>query len=128
MMKIMKFILKYLNQFNLFFTNEKECDKKGNHWEKIGFQSKTPKSDLRSVGMLAPLQILYFLCAYPSFSLNVYRLFLDKNCEWLFAVTLINITQICYHLLRDDLLDNFFYKKMMWFLFLMNYMLVLFIS
>ena len=61
--------------------------------------------------MLAPLQILYFLCAYPSFSLNVYRLFLDKNCEWLFAVTLINITQICYHLLRDDLLDNFFLKK-----------------
>jgi len=61
--------------------------------------------------MLSPLQILYFLCAYPSFSLNVYRLFLDKNCEWLFAVTLINITQICYHLLRDDLLDNFFLKK-----------------
>ena len=61
--------------------------------------------------MLAPLQILYFLCAYPSFSLNVYRMFLDKNCEWLFAVTLINITQICYHLLRDDLLDNFFLKK-----------------
>ena len=102
---------KILKTIYLFFTKEKECLKKGNHWEKIGFQSKTPKSDLRSVGMLAPLQILYFLCAYPSFSLNVYRMFLDKNCEWLFAVTLINITQICYHLLRDDLLDNFFLKK-----------------
>ena len=26
-------------------------------------------------------------------------------------MTLINITQICYHLLRDDLLDQFFIKK-----------------
>jgi len=102
---------KILKSIYVFFTNEKECPKKGNHWEKIGFQSKTPKSDLRSVGMLASLQLLYFLCAYPSFSLSVYKLFLYKNCEWLFAVTLINITQICYHLLRDDLLDSFFIKK-----------------
>ena len=102
---------KILKSIYLFFTEEKECPKKGNHWEKIGFQSKTPKSDLRSVGMLASLQILYLLCAYPSFSLDIYKLFVYKNCEWLFAVTLINITQICYHLLRDDLLDQFFLKK-----------------
>ena len=102
---------KILKSIYIFFTSEKECPKKGNHWEKIGFQSKTPKSDLRSVGMLASIQILYFLCAYPSFSINLYKLFKYKNCEWLFAVTLINITQICYHLLRDDLLDNFFIKK-----------------
>ena len=102
---------KILKSIYIYFTGEKECPKKGNHWEKIGFQSKTPKSDLRSVGMLSSLQILYFLCAYPSFSLNIYKLFLDKNCDWLFAVTLINITQICYHLLRDDLLDQFFLKK-----------------
>ena len=61
--------------------------------------------------MLAPLQKLYFLCAYPSFSLSEYKLFASKNCEWLFAVTLINITQICYHLLRDDYLDEFFKKN-----------------
>lgn len=102
---------KILKSIYLFFTNEKECPKKGNHWEKIGFQSKTPASDLRSVGMLASLQMLYFLCAYPSFSMSVYKLFMYKNYEWLFAVTLINITQICYHLLRDDLLDQFFLKK-----------------
>ena len=102
---------KILKSIYIFFTNEKECPKKGNHWEKIGFQSKTPKTDLRSVGMLASIQILYFLCAYPSFSMNLYKLFKYKNCEWLFAVTLINITQICYHLLRDDLLDQFFIKK-----------------
>ena len=102
---------KILKSIYIFFTTEKECPKKGNHWEKIGFQSKTPKSDLRSVGMLASLQMLYFLCAYPSFSSSVYKLFLEKNCEWLFAVTLINITQICYHLLRDDILDKFFLKK-----------------
>ena len=61
--------------------------------------------------MLAPLQMLYFLCAYPSFSSSVYKLFGSKNCEWLFAVTLINITQICYHLLRDNYLDPFFKKN-----------------
>ena len=67
---------KILKSIYLFFTKEKECPKKGSHWEKIGFQSNTPKSDLRSVGMLASLQTLYFLCAYPSFSLSVYQLFL----------------------------------------------------
>ena len=102
---------KILSSIYIFFTNEKECPKKGEHWEKIGFQSNTPQSDLRSVGMLAPLQILYFLCAYPSFSISNYKLFCSKNCEWLFAVTLINITQICYHLLRDDFLNQFFKKN-----------------
>ena len=99
---------KILSSIYIFFTHEKECPKKGDHWEKIGFQSKTPQSDLRSVGMLAPLQMLYLLCGYPSFSLSVYKLFCSQNCEWLFAVTLINITQICYHLLRDEYLDQFF--------------------
>ena len=102
---------KILSSIYCFFTSEKECPKSGNHWEKIGFQTKTPQSDLRSVGMLAPLQMLYFLCAYPSFSLSVYKFFSAKNCEWLFAVTLINITQICYHLLRDNYLDQFFKKN-----------------
>ena len=102
---------KILSSIYIYFTGEKECPKNGDHWEKIGFQSKTPLSDLRSVGMLAPLQILYFLCAYPSFSLSVYKFFCSQNCEWLFAVTLINITQICYHLLRDGTLDKFFKKN-----------------
>ena len=99
---------KILSSIYKFFTDEKECPKSGKHWEKIGFQSKTPLSDLRSVGMLAPLQMLYFLCAFPSFSLSVYKLFCSQDCDWLFAVTLINITQICYHLLRDNSLDQFF--------------------
>ena len=102
---------KILKSIYIFFTDDTECQKKGNHWEKIGFQSKTPMSDLRSVGMLASLQMLYLVCAYPSFAKNIYNIFLDKNCEWLFAVTLINVTQICYHLLRDDLLDQFFIKN-----------------
>ena len=102
---------KILSSIYCFFTNEKECPKSGEHWEKIGFQDKTPQSDLRSVGMLAPLQMLYFMCAYPSFSLSLYKLFVSQNSEWLFAVTLINITQICYHLLRDDYLDQFFKKN-----------------
>ena len=51
------------------------------------------------------------MCAYPSFSLSLYKLFVSQNSEWLFAVTLINITQICYHLLRDDYLDQFFKKN-----------------
>lgn len=102
---------KILSSIYIYFTGEKECPKSGKHWEKIGFQSKTPLSDLRSVGMLAPLQMLYFLCAFPSFSLSVYKALCSQNCEWLFAVTLINITQICYHLLRDDTLDEFFKKN-----------------
>ena len=102
---------KILSTIYMFFTEEKECPKSGNHWEKIGFQTKNPQTDLRSVGMLAPLQMLYFICAYPSFSASIYKFFGNHNCEWLFAVTLINITQICYHLLRDDFLDNFFKKN-----------------
>ena len=102
---------KILSTIYMFFTEEKECPKSGNHWEKIGFQTKNPQTDLRSVGMLAPIQMLYFICAYPTFSLSIYKFFGSQKCEWLFAVTLINITQICYHLLRDDSLDNFFKKN-----------------
>jgi len=102
---------KILSTIYLFFTKEKECPKTGKHWEKIGFQSLTPKSDLRSVGMVAALQMLFFICGYPSFSYTVYKFFLEKNCEWLFAVTAINITQICYITLRDEYLDKFCVKK-----------------
>ena len=100
--------LKILSTIYKFCTDENECPKSGKHWEKIGFQSNTPASDLRSMGMMAPLQILYLICKYPKFSKNLYELFVKKNCEWLFAVSLINLTHINYNLLKEDKLDKHF--------------------
>lgn len=86
-------------------TGLKNCEKSGTHWEKIGFQGKTPGSDLRATGMLSPLQMSYFIFTYPELAKFLYDLLLSKSCEWLFAVTLINITQIILLLLRNDDLD-----------------------
>ena len=100
--------LKILSTIYKFFTKENDCPKSGKHWEKIGFQSKTPASDLRSMGMVAPLQILYLICKYPKFSENLYELFVNKSCEWLFIVSLINLSNINYNLLKEDKLDKHF--------------------
>lgn len=38
-----------------------ECRRYGAHWEQIGFQGNDPATDLRGVGILGLLNILYFI-------------------------------------------------------------------
>ena len=102
---------KILQSIYMFFTREKGCAKKGTHWEKIGFQSDTPETDLRATGMMSPLQILYLLCYFPKFSIEFYDFFLKEKCEWLFAVSLINISYIDIVLLKENKMDKYFDRK-----------------
>ena len=102
---------KILQSIYMFFTKEKDCPKSGDHWEKIGFQSNTPETDLRATGMISPLQILYLICFFPKFAIELYEFFLKEKCEWLFAVSLINISYIDIVLLKENKMDKYFDKK-----------------
>ena len=87
-----------------FLTGENNCNKKGKHWEKIGFQDKDPINDLRSVGMFGPLQILYLKDLYSNFLKNLFSYLLKYNCEWLFIGSLLNLTKITLDCLRNGTL------------------------
>ena len=84
-----------------FLTGENICPKKGNHWEKIGFQDEDPMNDLRSVGMFGPLQILFLIENYSNFLLKFYKYLLKFKCEWLFVISLLNLTKITLDNLRN---------------------------
>ena len=93
-----------LTTIYLFLTGENNCNKKGNHWEKIGFQDKDPINDLRSVGMFGPLQILFLKDYYSEFLKKLFSYLLKYNCEWLFVSSLLNLTKITLDCLRNGTL------------------------
>ena len=85
-----------------------ECRRFGNHWEDIGFQGTDPATDLRGVGLLGLLQIL-FLILSPETNLlakEIYRLSVDRRQHFPFAVMSTNITQIALQVLREGLLNK----------------------
>lgn len=85
-----------------------ECGRFGNHWEDVGFQGTDPATDLRGVGILGLLQLL-FLILSPETSLlckEIYALSLDQRQHFPFAVMSTNITQIALQILREGLLNK----------------------
>lgn len=90
-----------------FLTKEKECPIKGSNWAKIGFQENSPKNDLRSVGMLVPLQFLNLMDSFQNFTFFLYNFMLEKKCEWLFFVSMIQFTRITLDLMKDGKLNLF---------------------
>ncbi len=85
-----------------------ECRRFGNHWEDVGFQGTDPATDLRGVGLLGLLQLL-FLILSPETSLlckEIYALSLDQRQHFPFAVMSTNITQIALQILREGLLNK----------------------
>ena len=58
-------------------------------------------NDLRSVGMFGPLQILFLIENYSNFLLKFYKYLLKFKCEWLFVISLLNLTKITLDNLRN---------------------------
>ena len=61
-----------------YYFTKRNCEKEGEHWQDIGFQSDTPGQDLISVGMFGPLQILYGIDTYPNFYSNLFQYLLMR--------------------------------------------------
>jgi len=90
-----------------YFFTKKNCEKEGEHWQDIGFQSDNPFIDLISIGMFGPLQILYGIDKYPDLYKELFEYLLKKKCNLYFMVNLLSICKFSYNLLERDLLDNY---------------------
>jgi len=86
-----------------------DCPRYGHHWEDIGFQGNDPATDLRGVGFLGLVQVLYLVMTPDVFPLarDIYALSQNKSQEFPLMVLSLNVTRICLHILRDGLLDKF---------------------
>lgn len=89
-----------------YFFTKKNCKKEGEHWQDIGFQSDTPSTDLISVGMFGPLQILYGINVYPDLYRNLFQYLLIRKCELFFIGNLISFSKFCLNILERGLLDE----------------------
>ncbi|KAH9513261.1 ELMO domain-containing protein 3 [Bulinus truncatus] len=85
-----------------------ECQRYGSHWEEIGFQGQDPATDLRGSGMLALLHILSFLrdSSTKELARDIYKLSLHPTQNFPFCVMGINLTRICLHILREDIVNK----------------------
>ncbi|PSN55502.1 hypothetical protein C0J52_02582 [Blattella germanica] len=81
-----------------------ECPHYGAHWEHIGFQGTDPGTDLRGVGMLGLLQLLYLANSPHLIPLarDIYRASVDENQNFPLAVMSLNMTRIALVALRHD--------------------------
>ena len=85
-----------------------DCRRFGNHWEDVGFQGTDPATDLRGVGLLGLLQLLFLILSTETSILckEIYRLSTDKRQHFPFAVMSTNVTQISLQVLREGLLNK----------------------
>ncbi|XP_047113426.1 ELMO domain-containing protein 3-like [Schistocerca piceifrons] len=84
------------------------CPCYGVHWEHIGFQGSDPGSDLRGVGMLGMLQLLY-LSSNPklsSLARHIYRVSTDTTHSFPLAVLSFNLTRVALQALRHGQLNR----------------------
>ncbi|ESO06999.1 hypothetical protein HELRODRAFT_77172, partial [Helobdella robusta] len=80
----------------------------GGHWTEIGFQGCDPGTDLRSGGMLALLQLLYFVTTPNTFKLSqsVFKLSKDPVQNFPFSSAGINFTVLCLNFLHNERLNK----------------------
>lgn len=85
-----------------------DCPRYGQHWEDIGFQGSDPATDLRGVGFLGLVQVLYLLITPEllPFARDVYALSRKEDQEFPLMVLSLNVTRISLHILRDGLLNK----------------------
>ena len=90
-----------------YFFTKRNCEKEGEHWQDIGFQSDTPGTDLITVGMFGPLQILYGIDYYPHFYTELFKYLLMRKCELFFASNLLSCSKFSLNILERGILDNY---------------------
>ncbi|GFG28662.1 hypothetical protein Cfor_06583 [Coptotermes formosanus] len=85
-----------------------DCPHYGSHWEHIGFQGTDPGTDLRGVGMLGLLQLLYLSNTPHLIPLarDIYRVSVDDQQNFPLAVMSLNMTRIALQALRRGELNR----------------------
>lgn len=83
----------------------------GAHWEEIGFQGDDPATDLRGVGMLGLLQLLFFVRKYADLAKKIHKLSRDEKQCFPFSVVSLNFTKIILQTMRSGILNAKFNKR-----------------
>ncbi|XP_077544017.1 ELMO domain-containing protein 3-like [Haemaphysalis longicornis] len=85
-----------------------DCPRYGSHWERIGFQGNDPATDLRGVGLLGILHLLFLTTGFGNIELvnDIYSLSRDREQNFPFAVMSLNITRVSIEALREEVLNR----------------------
>lgn len=85
-----------------------DCPRYGNHWKEIGFQGRDPATDLRGVGLLGLVHLVYLLrdAKRQVLASEIYKLSLHPTQNFPFCVMSINLTRIALQALREGCLNK----------------------
>jgi hypothetical protein len=94
--------LRILQTIYVRLTGDKlEPPRLGGHWELIGFQQNNPATDLRDMGMLSLVQLLFFVSKYTNAARIIHKLSRHEIRHFPFALVSINMTKIALQALRS---------------------------
>ncbi|XP_075592726.1 ELMO domain-containing protein 3 isoform X2 [Balearica regulorum gibbericeps] len=101
-MRILQTIYKKLTRSRL------GCPRYGAHWEELGFQGADPGTDLRGTGMLALMQMLFFVMDAQTLPLaqEIFTLSQHETQNFPFCIMSVNITRIVLQALREERLSR----------------------
>lgn len=103
---------KLLKLWHLLKPDDKISSCSGKHWTTIGFQSDEPSRDFRGMGILSLDQLIYLAKKEPKLMRSIMTLANHPRIGFPLAITGINITSLCYHLLKNGLLKNHFHNSL----------------
>ncbi|XP_031238080.1 ELMO domain-containing protein 3 isoform X2 [Mastomys coucha] len=85
-----------------------DCALHGDHWEDLGFQGANPATDLRGVGFLALLHLLYLVMDSKTLLMaqEIFRLSHHHIQQFPFCLMSLNITRIAIQALREECLSR----------------------
>lgn len=84
-------------------------ERKGPHWDVLGFQGKDPITDFRGMGLLALHSLMYFARTYPREAQSLLAGSHHPNHGYSYAITMINMTAMACDLLKKGDLNGHFY-------------------
>ncbi|XP_033926476.1 ELMO domain-containing protein 3 [Melopsittacus undulatus] len=101
-MRILQTIYKKLTRSHL------GCPRYGAHWEELGFQGADPGTDLRGTGMLALMQLLFFVMdpRMLPLALAIFKLSQHETQGFPFGIMSVNMTRIVLQALREERLSR----------------------
>ncbi|XP_041358917.1 ELMO domain-containing protein 1-like [Gigantopelta aegis] len=101
---------KLLNLWDLMMPGTELQQRIWKQWTEIGFQGKDPRTDFRGMGILGLDQLLYLAKVYPNQAKHLLSQSQHPQYGFSYAIVGINMTDMCYNLLKLKRLRGHFYN------------------
>lgn len=93
-----------LKKIYILLRNSDHCPLIGEHWKEIGFQGKSPETDLRKTGMFGLLSILYFIEKHHKAAEKIHKISLEAQTRFPFASVCLNFADVTLEALEQNTL------------------------